>query len=88
MTAARRDAPGGALIVTRNRCVAPLDAVVGVEDRRVNDRSEPLAGGVRRIRRNECVDEDLIPLQHLVDEDRRLGRLLRGFDGRADKETE
>ena len=65
MTAARRDAPWGALSSNENRRVAPFDAVVRIEDRRVNDRPEPLTGGVRRIRRNERVDEDLIPVQHL-----------------------
>ena len=65
MTAARRDAPCGRLVVNEDWCVALFDAVVGIEDRRVNDRPEPLTGGVRRIRRNERVDEDLIPVQHL-----------------------
>ena len=46
--------------------VAPLDAVVRVEDRRVNDRPEPLTRRICGVRRNERVDEDLIPLQHLV----------------------
>ena len=44
--------------------VASFDAVVCIEDRGVHDGPEPLTRGVRRIRRNERVDEDLIPVQH------------------------
>ena len=47
--------------------VSSLDPVVGVEDRGVNDRAEPLTRRICRIRRNERVDEDLVPFQHLVD---------------------
>ena len=65
MTAARREAPRGA-VGNENWRVAPFDAVVGVEDRGVHDRPEPLTRGIRRIRRNQRVDEDLVPLQHLV----------------------
>ena len=54
-------------VVNENWCVTSLDAVVGIEDRRVNDRPEALTGGVRRVRRNQRVDEDLIPFQYLVD---------------------
>ena len=53
--------------VNENWRVALFDAVVRIEDRRVNDRPEPLTRGVRGIRRNERVDENLIPLQHLID---------------------
>ena len=52
--------------MNENWCVTSLDAVVRVEYRRVNDRSESLAGGVCRIGCDERVNEDLIPLQHLV----------------------
>jgi hypothetical protein len=57
---------GGGLIVDKDRCIAPFDPVVRIEDRRVNDCPEPLAGGVRRIGRNQRVDEDLIPFKHLI----------------------
>src|SRR5438876_9956435 len=56
----------GRLVVNENWCIALLDAVVGIEDRRVNNRPDPRTRGVRGICRNERVDEDLIPLQHLV----------------------
>ena len=75
---ARRAARGR--VVNEHWRVTPFDAVVGIEDRRVDDRPEPLTGGVRRIRRNQRVDEDLIPLQHLV-HGGGLRRLVRGFDG-------
>ena len=68
MIAARRDAPRGAPIANEKWCITLFDAVVGVENRRMNDRSEPLTGRVRRIRRNQHLDEDLIPLKHLVEE--------------------
>ena len=61
---ARRAVRG--LVVNENWCIALLDAVVGIEDRRVNNRPEPLTRGVRRVCCNERVDQDLIPLQHLV----------------------
>ena len=86
MTAARRDAPRGALVVNENWRVAPLDAVVRIEDRRVDDRPEPLTGGVRRICRDERVDEDLIPLQHLVELGGSRRRRLRGSDRRGNEE--
>ena len=73
-----RDAPWGALLSTKSRCVALFDAVVRIEDRRVNDRPEPLTGGVRGIRRNQRFDEDLIPVQHL----RHARRLVRAEAGR------
>ena len=46
--------------------IALFDAVVGVEDRCMQDRSEPLTRRVGGIRCNECIDEDLIPLQDRV----------------------
>ena len=67
MIAARREAPRGAPIANEEWCISLFDAVVGVENRRMNDGSEPLTGRVRRIRRNQHLDEDLIPLEHLVD---------------------
>ena len=89
MIAARRDAPRGALVANEDWCVSLFDAVVGVEDRRMNDRSEPLAGRVRRIRRNERVDEDLIPLEHLVDGGGLLRRVLPALGvRRSDSEDE
>ena len=82
MTAARRDAPWWCAIVNKNWRIALLDAVVRIEDRCVNNRPEPLTGRVRCIRRNERVDEDLIPLQNLV-----YGRrLLRGLNRRRNEE--
>ena len=80
MTAARRDAPRGAVAVDEDRFVAPLDAVVRIEDRRVHDGAEPLTRRVRGIRRDERVDKDLIPLENLVRAfvgrlETRLGRL-------------
>ncbi len=88
MTAARRDAPCGAVVSNEYWRVASFDPVVGVEDRRVNDRPEPLTRRVRRTRRNQRVDEDLIPFQHLVDAGGRLRRLLRGLDGSRTKECQ
>ena len=51
-------------VVNENWCVTLLDAVVGIEDRRVNDRPQALTGGVRRVGRNQRVDENLIPFQY------------------------
>ena len=53
--------------VHENWRVTFLDAVVSIEYRSVNDCPEALTRGVRRVRRDECVDENLIPLQYLVD---------------------
>src|SRR5262245_7375243 len=50
-----------------------FDAVVRVEDRCVNDRSESLAGRIRCIGCDERVNEDLVPFQHLI------GFLSNGF---------
>jgi hypothetical protein len=61
---ARRACRG--LILNEDRCVAPFDPVVGVEDGGLHDRSEPLAGRVWRVRRDERVDEDLVPVENLV----------------------
>ena len=72
---------GARPVVNEDRRVAALDAIVGVEDRSVNDRSEPLAGGVRRIGRNERVDENLIPVQHLI-----VIALLQRDRGRRERE--
>ena len=69
--APRRSVRGEALAVAvdvldEDRRVAALDPVVGIEDGRVNDGAEALARRIRRVRRNERVDEDLIPFQNLV----------------------
>ena len=85
-SSARRAA--GVRTVNENWCVARLYAVVRIEDRRVNDRPEPLTRGVRGIGRNERVDEDLIPLQHLIDASGIRRRLLRGSDGRGNEERQ
>ena len=81
MTAARRDVPLRnqvlAVVVDvldEDRRVPALDPVVGIEDRRVNDRAEALTGRIRRVRRDERLDEDLVPFQNLV---RVLFRRLR-----------
>jgi hypothetical protein len=64
-------------------CVTPLDAVIRIEDRGVNDRPKPLARGICRVRGNERVDEDLVPLQYLVGIVGRspAGRYQRQADG-------
>ena len=62
-----------------------LDPVVRIEDRRVNDRAEALTGRICGIGRNQRIDEDLVPFQHLVDGDRPF-RLLRRFGRRRDEE--
>ena len=59
--------------MNEDRCVAPLDAVEGIEDRRVHDRPEPLTGGVRRVRRDQRVNEDLVPIEHLIAGGRLIG---------------
>ena len=53
-------------VLNEERRVTALDPVVGIEDRRVDDRAEALARRVRRVRRDERLDEDLVPVQHLV----------------------
>ena len=53
-------------ILNSDRRIASFDAVVGIEDRSVNDGPKPLTRRIRCFRRNESVDEDLIPLQNLV----------------------
>jgi hypothetical protein len=52
-------------VVNEDGCVSLLDAIERIEDRRVNDRPEPLTGRVGCIRCNERVDEDLVPIQYL-----------------------
>ena len=81
MTAARRDAPLWRQIVNENRRVAAFDAVVGIEDGGVDNGPESLTRGIRRIGRNQGVDEDLVPLQHLVGV---LVRRLSRRGGRAE----
>ena len=66
MTAARRDAPARGVAPDEERLVGPLDAVEGIEHRGVHDGTQTLTRRVRGVRDNEGVDEDLIPLQHLV----------------------
>ena len=53
-------------VLDEDRRVAALDPVEGIEDGRVNDRSEALTRRIRRVRRNQRLDEDLIPFQNLV----------------------
>jgi hypothetical protein len=62
-----------------------LDSVVGIEDRGVDDRAEPLTRRICGIRRNERVDEDLVPFQHLVHGHGLFG-LVRRFGSRRDEE--
>ena len=69
-------------VLDEDRRVAALDPVVGIEDGCVNDGAEALARRVRRVRRDERLDEDLIPVQYLV---RVLFRRLR--DPRAGART-
>jgi len=71
-----------------DRCVTALDTVVGVEDGGVKNRPEPLAGRVRRIGRNQCVDEDLVPFQYLVDWSGLLRSRLYGFDWRRNDKAQ
>jgi hypothetical protein len=54
-------------VVNEHWRVTLLDAVVGIEDRGVDDRPQALTGGVRRVCGDQRVDEDLIPFQYLVD---------------------
>ena len=61
-------------------CVATVDAVESIEDRRVYDGPEPLTGGVRRVRGNQRVDEDLVPLEHGAGEDRPFGSRASGVN--------
>src|SRR4029453_16781727 len=56
----------GRFVVNENGCIALLNAVVGIEYRRVNNRSEPLARGVSGISCNKFVDKNLIPFEHLI----------------------
>ena len=72
--------------VKEHRRVSALDPVVRVEYRGVNDGSETLTGRIRRIGRNQCVDEDLVPLEHLVDAGERPRSLLCGFDASGTEE--
>jgi hypothetical protein len=51
--------------VNEDGCVSLLDAIERIEDRRVNNRPEPLTGRVGCIRCNERVDEDLVSIQYL-----------------------
>ena len=67
--------------VNEERCIATVDAVQRIEDRRVYDGTEPLTGGVRRARRDQRVNEDLVPLEHRVAE----GRLFRRLAGRVER---
>ena len=53
--------------------VALIDAVVGIEHRRLDDGPQPRTRDVRRAGRDERVDEDLVPLEHRVDRVRRIG---------------
>ena len=64
--------------------IASLDSVVGIEDRGVNDRAEPLTRRIRGIRRNERIDENLVPFEHLVHGQGVLG-LCRRFRSRGSK---
>jgi hypothetical protein len=53
-------------VMDEDRRVTPLDAVVRVVHSRVNNRPEPLTRRIWCVRHDQHVDEDLVPLQHLV----------------------
>ena len=70
--------------VNEEWCIATVDAVQRIEDRRVHDGTEPLTGGVRRARSDQRVNEDLVPLEHRVAK----GRFFRGLAGRVERTRE